>query len=157
MTSTDGLSFIRAVSSRAPNLRILGYGLANVPDDIVAFAESGGTGYLLQDASAHELEAEVDRILHDDFVYPPRVVAHLVKQIAAVSRSVLTKEASTLSPREIQIVVGLRDGLSNKEIAHRLSISVDTVKNHVHNILTKLHLHRRSEVVHIFERQPTRP
>jgi DNA-binding NarL/FixJ family response regulator len=149
MASTDSLAFVRAASIRARPLRVIGYGTRDAFEDILACAEAGASGYLLQDASVKELVTTTMDVFREDFVYPPMIVASLIKRVAASSKRP-SAEASLLSPRELQIVACIAEGLSNKEIAQKLHIDVHTVKNHVHNILSKSHLHRRLEVAYLF-------
>ena len=69
----------------------------------------------------------------------------IVRRLANASRPSSVGEASLLSPRETEVLDQIVQGRSNKEIASSLKIEVHTVKNHVHNILAKLHLRRRFE------------
>ena len=61
---------------------------------------------------------------------------------------------SGLTPREMDILGLIEEGLSNKQIARRLNIGVSTVKNHVHNVLAKLHVTRRTEAAALIRRNP---
>ncbi len=151
MASTDSLAFVQAASTRATGIKVVGYGIPDDTDNIFTCAEAGASGYLVQSASVDELLATVEAVLHGDFAYPPMVVAKLIKRVAGLSERSSTSDVSLLSPRERQIVGCISDGLSNKEIARHLNIETHTVKNHVHNILTKLHLQRRHEAAHILE------
>jgi DNA-binding NarL/FixJ family response regulator len=151
MSSSDSLAMIRAISMRAPVIKVLAYGIPDLAEHIFACAEVGASGYLLKDATIDELEASLGPLLNDDFAYPPSIVAHIVKRLASLSRPPSISDALSLSPRQIEIAGCLTEGLSNKEIARQLNIDVQTVKNHVHNILTKLHLTRRGEAAHVFE------
>jgi ATP/maltotriose-dependent transcriptional regulator MalT len=75
------------------------------------------------------------------------VTAVLLRRVASLGTERRVDDRSGLTRRERQIVGLIGRGLSNKEIAGALRIEVPTVKNHVHNILEKLHVHRRAEAV----------
>jgi two-component system nitrate/nitrite response regulator NarL len=80
----------------------------------------------------------------------PRIAATLFRRVAALAADRRVGDERTLrrlTRRERQIVDLIADGLSNKEIAHRLQIEFATVKNHVHNILEKLQVTRRADAV----------
>ena len=77
----------------------------------------------------------------------PAVAAALLRRVASLPREGAPVDARTLTPRELEIVSLIADGLANKEIARSLQIEVATVKNHVHHILAKLGVTRRTEAV----------
>jgi DNA-binding NarL/FixJ family response regulator len=80
--------------------------------------------------------------------FSPRATAALLGRVREAAAERNSKyEAARLSPRQVQVLRLIEQGLSNKEIGANLSIEVATVKNHVHSILHKLNLHRRIEVV----------
>jgi DNA-binding NarL/FixJ family response regulator len=81
----------------------------------------------------------------------PQMAASLFSRIAELAGERLPKippSAVKLTARELEIINEIAEGLSNKEIAKRLAIEAQTVKNHIHNILDKLQLHTRLEAVH---------
>jgi two-component system, NarL family, nitrate/nitrite response regulator NarL len=94
-----------------------------------------------------ELVAVLRSAAHGEVRCPPHVTATLFRQVARLApfRSV-AMHGSELTRREAAIVCLIRDDLTNKEIAVRLGIEVATVKNHVHNILEKLHVRSRGDV-----------
>jgi DNA-binding NarL/FixJ family response regulator len=138
--------------TREIQAKLVAYGVPEATDRILACAEAGASGYLAEDASAEELLARMEDVVREDFVYPPMIVAGLIKRVALLAeRPSASEEASLLSPRELQIVDFIARGFSNKEIARDLSIETNTVKNHVHNILTKLHVRRRYEAAYLLK------
>ncbi len=126
----------------------------NVPDrdaDIFYCIEAGGaSGYLLQNASFKDLEANLQAITRGETLCSPRI-AHLafcrMSLFARQEERVSMSNGIALTRRETEIVRLIEAGLSNKEIATRLHVEVSTVKNHVHNILDKLQLPNRHLVV----------
>jgi len=117
--------------------------------EILACAEAGVSGFVTRDSSFDELAAAVRRAAAGELLCSPRIAAALLSRVAALAADARAPMASVtdtpLTARELEIVELLEQGLSNKEIAVRLSIEVATVKNHVHNILEKLHVTRRGE------------
>jgi DNA-binding NarL/FixJ family response regulator len=92
------------------------------------------------------LVATLESATRGEALFSPRMAASLLRRVAALAATQPSPSAQVrLTPRERDIMRLLDEGLSNKEIAQRLGIEVATVKNHVHNILEKLQVHRRGE------------
>jgi DNA-binding NarL/FixJ family response regulator len=122
--------------------------LAAPEDDegIVACAAAGAAGFVAREAALEDVVTTIRAVARGDVACPPRVTAALLRRIGAAGEQPRTGAARTgLTSRERQILGLIDDGLSNKEISRRLYIEVSTVKNHVHNILTKLGAQRRSQ------------
>lgn len=119
-----------------------------VPEDeaeVIALAEMGVLGFLEADADLDDLVAGVANAARNLATLPPRVATAVLHHLRARA-GVAQVEPSVLTIRERQVVDLIAEGLTNKEIAAELCIEVATVKNHVHNILEKLGVSRRSEV-----------
>ena len=117
-------------------------------DEAVAWIERGVFGYVLPDAPFEELVQAVGRVARGELDMSPLATAELLTRVRRAS-AVLPSAAgpAQLSPREREVLALIEEGLPNKLIARRLSIQEQTVKNHVHNILVKLGVHRRTEAV----------
>lgn len=146
-----GLARTWEARERWPNARLVVFGLDR-EEDIVDFAEAGAQGYVLKGASPDRL-LDVVREVHAGRTHcPPQVVSSVLTRIQALSQMRPAEPpplAEPLTAREREILALLAQGLSNKEIGRRLQITVQTVKNHVHNILEKLQSHRRREAVRV--------
>jgi DNA-binding NarL/FixJ family response regulator len=121
-----------------------------VPTDerrVIAFAEAGVLGFVERNASLDELVASIVCAAEGQASFPPPIATTLLRRVTRLTSERVSPDAAGLTARERQIVEIIAEGLSNKEIAARLSIEVATVKNHVHNILEKLQVSRRSEAV----------
>ncbi|MET0938506.1 MAG: response regulator transcription factor [Gaiellaceae bacterium] len=121
-----------------------------VPRDerrVIAFAEGGVLGFVEREASLDELVASIVSAARGEASCPPRIATTLLRRVTALAAREVSPDVATLTIRERQIVEIIAEGLSNKEIAARLSIEVATVKNHVHNILEKLQVSGRTEAV----------
>jgi len=120
-----------------------------VPEDerqVMALAEMGVLGFLERDASLDELVAGITNAARNQATLSPRIATALLHHLSARANGE-PPYVSQLTVRERQVVELIAEGLTNKEIAAELCIEVATVKNHVHNILEKLEVSRRSEVM----------
>jgi two-component system, NarL family, nitrate/nitrite response regulator NarL len=137
------LQLVSDVASRVP---IVALGISESQAEVIAWAEAGVAGYLFKTQSTADLVAVIQGVTRGEARCPPRVTAVLLQRIAALASGRHPQaEVGRLTAREREVLELIDDGLSNKEIASRLSIEVRTVKNHVHNILEKLGVHRRGE------------
>jgi DNA-binding NarL/FixJ family response regulator len=98
-----------------------------------------------REGSVHDLVDAVERAARGELQCSPQVAGTLIRRLAWRAAAGATLIPSPLTARESEIVRLIDEGLSNKEIAVRLGIEVATVKNHVHNLLEKLRVRRRSE------------
>ncbi|MBK9306032.1 MAG: response regulator transcription factor [Nitrospira sp.] len=126
-------------------------------DDILSCIETGGaSGYLVTNASVEGLVNNIKAIVRGETLCSARI-AHLsfgrMSQLACRRDEDPRNNGTRLTRREAEIVRLIEDRLSNKEIATRLKIEVSTVKNHVHNILDKLHLPSRHAAVNQLKEQ----
>jgi DNA-binding NarL/FixJ family response regulator len=121
---------------------------------VVAFAEAGVAGFVPRGASLVELVEIVSIVWRGGAACSPRVAASLLRRIVAQAGDgpAAPVPPVRLTSRESEVLALLEEGLSNKEIAARLYIEVATVKNHVHNVLGKLGVHRRTEAAARFRR-----
>ena len=104
-------------------------------------------GYVGRGDSLEDLVAAVESAARGELHCSPKIAGSLVRRVAilAAGRAVVSLQGR-LTSREREIARFLEKGLSNKEIATALCIEVATVKNHVHNLLEKLNVHRRTHV-----------
>ena len=118
---------------------------------------AGAEGYLLRDASAKQMLAAAHRLEQNGVVCPPHLERALFDLIANGSSLPPTCPPSTseLTPREHQLTSLLVQGLANKEIAGRLNLSLQTVKNHVHSILQKTQSKNRAMLAQLVESRPS--
>jgi DNA-binding NarL/FixJ family response regulator len=142
-----GLSMVRAITERVPNTKVVAFAVAEADAQVLACAESGAAAYVPAEASVEDLVVVLESAVRGELMCSPRIAAMLFKRLAtlACAREQWHHDELSLTGREVEIMVLLDQGLSNKEIARRLCIETATVKNHVHNILEKLHVHRRGE------------
>jgi two-component system, NarL family, nitrate/nitrite response regulator NarL len=140
-------SLVREVVERS-RTKVVVLGVEEVREEIIPLIEEGICGYVTREGSIADLFAAVDRAARGEWVCSPRVVAGMMERLAALTRERRSVDGTgALTAREREIASLMDEGLSNRDIARRLEIQLPTVKNHVHNILEKLHVHRRGEAV----------
>jgi DNA-binding NarL/FixJ family response regulator len=146
----DSLQLTTTVHAEVPAARVIVMGLLPSQEDVAAFVRAGAAGFIMKDASFHDFFATIRSVADGAVVLPPALTNSLFTQIVQDrARAAPVHLADSVRPtnRERQVIDLLSEGLSNKEIANRLHIAVHTVKSHVHNVLEKLALHSRLEVV----------
>jgi DNA-binding NarL/FixJ family response regulator len=127
--------------------KLLAIALANVDADVLACAEAGFANYVPREGGASDLHQAILDTADGLIRCPPRIAAAMFARLADTTRRHpdATAKPSVLTAREGEILALAETGRSNKEIARRLAISDATVKNHMHNIIQKLGVSRRSE------------
>ena len=115
--------------------------------EVIALAELGVLGFVEREASLDELVASVVSAAQGEASFPARIATTLLRRVSSGGTQPRSPDISSLTVRERQVVQLIAESLSNKEIAAQLGIEVATVKNHVHNILEKLDVNRRSDAV----------
>jgi DNA-binding NarL/FixJ family response regulator len=149
-TVPEGAAAVRRALDIAPGMRIIAFALRETEDDIIPWAEAGVIGYIPSTTALADLARLVLDIHSGEQVCSGRVAAGLLRRIALTASPGTRRNAPfrvpALTKRERQAAELIRTGLSDKEIARRLNISLATTKSHVHNLLGKLNVRRRSEV-----------
>jgi two-component system, NarL family, nitrate/nitrite response regulator NarL len=141
-----------------PDVKIVAIAVAEIEKEIITCAEAGISGFVSRNGAAQDVVAAVHGALRGELICSPRTAALLVSRVAALSgKPQVAANSHTLTRREREIVTLLSEGLSNKEIARALRIQDATVKNHVHNILSKMQVRRRGEVAAQVRRIGRRP
>lgn len=153
----DGVcSFLRAVEDRSPHAKVMLLGRDEADERILEYLDAGASGFLARDQSLAELRSAIAAIARGDRVCTPRLAGAMFARLARLGRERRRRdklEYLLLTPRELEILRLVADGLSNQEIARRLYLSVHTVKNHVHKVLETLGVHSRwAAVQHAVER-----
>jgi len=142
------LKMTRLISSRLPHPKIVILRVRDDEDEILKYIEAGASGYLPVNSSDEDLLVLINSVRRKEAVCSPRIIFSVFCRIAELTSETQVRCYLELMPREIEVLYLIAEGLSNKQIGERLNLSVHTVKNHVHNILEKLQMQNRSEVVH---------
>jgi len=147
----EAATIVAEIRRRTPSVNVVAITLGETEAEVIQLAEAGVAGYVLPDGSLDDLIIAVESAVRGELYCPPRVAFTLLRRVGAIALGSVTasKEQAALSPvheltgREREILQLVDQGMSNKQIARHLGIEVATAKNHVHNILQKLHVHRR--------------
>jgi len=149
LAERQGLREARLIRETFADTKILMIGLTQKESDILDCIEAGAAGGLLQETSFEDLLNHIQAVMAGEALWSPKVARVLASRIAEYARERELHRVlglPNLTRRELEIIALIAERLSNKEIAVRLGIEVQTVKNHVHNILDKLELDNRKEV-----------
>jgi NarL family two-component system response regulator LiaR len=144
MPGLDGVDATRLVKQASPRTRVIVLTSYHQDEHIFPAIRAGALSYLLKDVGPEELADAVRKAAAGDAVLHPRVAARVVQELHG-ARPDEPNPFTELSERELDVLRVIADGLSNAEIAERLVISEKTVKSHVSNILSKLHLADRTQ------------
>ena len=144
MPGMDGVEATRKVKDISPRTQIIILTSFHEDEHIFPALQAGAISYLLKDVKARELVQAIQRAAKGEATLHPRVAARLIKQFSRQEpdRSNLFTE---LTEREVEVLTLIARGLPNQKIAEDLVISIGTVKGHVSNILSKLHLADRTQ------------
>lgn len=140
------LAVARLLRSQWPKIRLVGFGISGGAERLVDCAQWGLAAFVDCNASAADLADAILRALKGELACSPEVSALLCERLAHYAA--VGQDAESLTRREHEIALLIGEGLSNKEIAKDLKIGPSTVKNHVHSILEKLRVRRRSAIAH---------
>ena len=152
MEETDAVQLTRRLKEELPDLRIIVLGLEDSEEVILRFIEAGAVGYVIKEASLEDLFSTITAIYNRQSPCPPRLAASLFNRMVQLARTQRVNESVEqvgLTIREKEILRLMSSGLNNRDIAMRLNIALHTVKNHVHNILEKFHVHCRREAIRL--------
>ena len=140
-------AFLRHGAELLPNTRVVAFAAFEEQEEILLIcAKLGATGFLSHDASLNEMVAAIRCAVDGGIHCSPRIAGLFIRRVAHQALAVSsTRPDAELTGREAQVLDLIASGLSNKEIARRLGIESATVKNHVHNLLEKLHVRRRGQ------------
>ncbi|HUJ87404.1 MAG TPA: response regulator [Burkholderiales bacterium] len=140
----DGVESIRRLREEGLAIPVVALTMSEAEDDMAAALRAGARGYLLKSMEPDEVIEAIARAARGEVVVAPAMTAKLVRLLDGKPDATGSLMAQ-LTPREREILECLTQGKSNKAIAKELAISVDTVKLHVRNLLTKLNLSSRVE------------
>lgn len=141
MPNMDGIEATRQIVARLPASRILVLTSFATDDKVFPAIKAGALGYLLKDSSPEELVEAIHQIHRGESSLHPLIARKVLQELTAPSGRSPTPDP--LSAREMDVLRLVAQGMTNQDIAQKLSISEATVRTHVSNILNKLHLATR--------------
>lgn len=150
MPQVSGIEATRAIAENVPTTRILMLTVSDEEDDLYDAIKAGATGYLLKEISIEEVASAIRAVISGQSLISPSMASKLLTEFTNLSKRADERQSvptPRLTERELEVLKLVAQGLTNRDIAAELYISENTVKNHVRNILEKLHLHSRMEAV----------
>lgn len=144
MPGIDGVETTRRIRNASPRTRVIIFTSFYEDEHIFPAIQAGALSYLLKDAHPEELAEAVRKAAQGEASLHPKVAARIVQEVQGGNRDT-TNPFSELSERELEVLRLIATGKNNQEIAAQLVISEKTVKSHVSNILSKLHLSDRTQ------------
>ena len=150
MPRSTGIEAARRIRERLPDTKVIMLTVSDNEEDLYAAVKAGASGYLLKEISIEELADAVRAVARGHSLISPSMASKLLSEFNALVQQAEERHRTllpSLTPRELDVLKLVAKGLSNREISEELYISENTVKNHVRNILEKLHLHSRMEAV----------
>jgi DNA-binding NarL/FixJ family response regulator len=145
MPGMTGVEATRRIAGIAPLTRVLVLTISDQDGDVMDAILAGACGYLLKDASIHELMRGIRSAAMGESLISPHIASKVLQRLRASSAQPEIAETirTELSDREIEVLKLIANGKDNAQIAAELHISPKTVKNHISNILMKLQIDNR--------------
>jgi len=141
---------IQSIKNEFPDAKVLILGVSGTEYEILEFIEAGASGYILPDSSLENMIETIRAVYRGKAMCSPDILPLLFERVASLRtqlQTVQNNHLASLTQRELEVLQLVNDGMSNKEIAARFQLELQTVKNHVHNILEKLRVKNRREAV----------
>ena len=150
MPRMDGVAATRAIVEARLPVRVLVLTTFDLDEYVVGALRAGASGFLAKDIPADDLVTAIRTVAAGEAVVAPRILKRLLDRFAAAlpdPHETTPTALATLTEREREVLVQVARGLSNAEIARKLSVSETTIKTHVGHVLTKLGLRDRVQAV----------
>jgi DNA-binding NarL/FixJ family response regulator len=144
----SGLDGIEEILKTIPDTEIIV--LTSHDDSLYVFKAlcSGAVGFLTKGMSLSDIYSSIIQVKNGGSAMTPSIARKVVNYFSSNVKT--NNDLDKLTPREYEVVEGIKDGLSYKMIADRCNISIETVRYHVKNIYRKLHINSKSEVVNLY-------
>lgn len=149
MPEMDGLAATKIISAEMEGIKVVVLTASSEDGDLFEAIKGGAEGYLRKDLESKEFFALLEGVGRGEPALSPSLARKLLKEFADPhTRTKQVEDPDALTPREEEVLQLMVEGTtSNRALARRLGVSENTVKFHVRNILDKLHLHNRAQVV----------
>ncbi|MBT3321414.1 MAG: response regulator transcription factor [Anaerolineae bacterium] len=169
MPNMDGIEATGKLLEKYPDLKVIMITASEKDEDLFEAVKAGAQGYILKTVTDSTFMRDaICRVAEGDAIIPPAMAPRLLNEFSTLSRGIKKeekekplkelieeKEISLLTPRENEVLELVAQGLSNKEIAKRLVISVNTVRSHLRFILDKLHMNNRVQAALWYQEKKT--
>jgi len=150
MADMNGVDATRVLHCEMPHVGIIFCTMFDDDEHVFAGLKAGGRGYILKGSDPETMLRAIRAVAHGESLLSPTIAHKVLRQFSALPGEAPAGRASLcddLTEREREVLTLIGEGHSNKEIARELCISEKTVKNHVANIFSKLHINDRTQAV----------
>ena len=150
MPRVGGIEATRRIRESLPSVKILVLTVSDAEDDLYDAIKAGANGYLLMEISVEEVAGAIHAVMRGQSLISPHMASKLLTEFSSLARRADERQVAPgplLTARELDVLRLVAKGFSNREVGEQLFISENTVKNHVRNILEKLHLRSRMQAV----------
>jgi DNA-binding NarL/FixJ family response regulator len=145
LPTVSGVDATRAIVNESPHVKVLILSASAEEPDVLEAVKAGAAGYLLKSATSEELRDAIQRVREGEPVFTPSLAGLVLSEFRRLSNK--DPEEPKLTERENEVLKLVAKGYTYREIGEKLFISTKTVQNHVQNILTKLQLSKRYELM----------
>ncbi len=145
LPTVKGAEATRRIVEDSPHARVLILSASGEEADVMEAVKAGACGYLLKSTKTSEVISAIHRVCAGESVFSPNLAGMVLQEF----RRMASRDPAEpgLTPRENEVLILVAKGYTYREIAEKLFLSVKTVQNHVQNILAKLQLHKRYELM----------
>jgi len=151
MPDCDGLAATRLIKAEMPHIKIVMLTVSASDEHLFEAVKSGASGYLLKSQSAERFLELIAQVEHGGAALPPELAARLLEEFARQSQHVETLSVegapAELTPRQLEILSLVAQGLTYPQVGETLHLSEPTVRYHMGEILERLHLKNRAQVI----------
>ncbi|MGQ0680504.1 MAG: response regulator [Actinomycetota bacterium] len=145
LPTVNGVEATRRIVEETPHTKVLILSASGEEADVMEAVKAGACGYLLKSTKTSEVVASIRRVLDGESVFSPSLAGMVLQEFRRMAARDPAEPG--LTARENEVLILVAKGYTYREIAERLFLSIKTVQNHVQNILTKLQLHKRYELM----------
>ncbi len=146
MPKCDGLDATKMIKSEMPYVKIVMLTVSDSDQSLFEAIKCGAQGYLLKNLEPFELFNMIRSVFRGEAPISSPLAARILNEFVSKNSGKNKGSPETLTQREKEVLTLIAEGASNKEIAYKLKISENTVKNHLRNIMEKLHLQNRVQL-----------
>ncbi len=151
MPECDGLAATRLIKAEMPQIKIVMLTVSASDEHLFEAVKSGASGYLLKSQSAERFLELVAQVEHGGAALPPELAARLLAEFARQAQHIETQPVegvpAELTPRQVEILTLVAQGLTYPQVGEALHLSEPTVRYHMGEILERLHLKNRAQVI----------
>jgi DNA-binding NarL/FixJ family response regulator len=152
MPRCDGVAATRLIKAERPEILVVMLTMSAEDEDLFAAIKSGACGYLVKTLDTEEFFALFQSLAHGEAAFSPGLAARVLQEFAREGRESGQAETSSaavgaLSPRQVEVLTLVSQGMPYKEVAARLGLTERTIKYHMGEIMDRLHLENRAEVL----------